>query len=353
MPIVEPNANTRVLVTGANGYIAMWVVDNLLEQGYTVRGVVRSLEKGKRLQELFSSYGDRLELFVVEDMTKESAFDEAVTDVDAIEHMASPVTLSAVDPDEYIKPALQGTLGILESALKFGNKLKRIVITSSAAAIYSTVTVPTRTFDETEWADEAIKVVRDIGKDAPPLVKYRASKTLAEKAAWEFYNKHKTIIQWDLVVLNPPLVIGPTLQKVRSPKDINVSLGYFYGMMTQDKSDEELKATYNFVDVRDVAAAHVAVLKDGKAAGERIILSNGASTWQDTRNFIYSLRPDLYTSGILPRGNLELDNTVSYKYNPEKGKKILGLKYISEEKMIIDLLEDFQARGWLAKSPDI
>lgn len=69
MPTIEPKG-ARVLVTGANGFIAMWVIRTLLEQGYTVRGVIRSLEKGKRLREYFSSYGDKLELFVVEDMMR-------------------------------------------------------------------------------------------------------------------------------------------------------------------------------------------------------------------------------------------------------------------------------------------
>lgn len=70
MPTIEPSANTKVLVSGANGYIAMWVVRTLLEQGYTVRGAVRSVEKGKRLREYFHSYGDKVEWVVVEDIMK-------------------------------------------------------------------------------------------------------------------------------------------------------------------------------------------------------------------------------------------------------------------------------------------
>jgi nucleoside-diphosphate-sugar epimerase len=70
MPTVEPSANTKIFVTGVNGYIALWVVRMLLEQGYTVRGSVRSVEKGRRPREYFHSYGDRVEWLVVEDFTK-------------------------------------------------------------------------------------------------------------------------------------------------------------------------------------------------------------------------------------------------------------------------------------------
>ena len=115
MHTVEPSASTKILVSGANGYIAMWVVRTLLEQGYTVRGAVRTEEKGKRLQEYFHLYGDKIEWVVVKDMMKvrfncfgcirfsyvrqDGAFDEAVKDVDAIEHMASPLSSTTGDPD--------------------------------------------------------------------------------------------------------------------------------------------------------------------------------------------------------------------------------------------------------------
>ncbi|KAF8874581.1 D-lactaldehyde dehydrogenase [Gymnopilus junonius] len=351
MPTVAPGS--RVLVTGANGYIAMWVVRTLLEQGYTVRGLVRSLEKGKRLREYFSSYDDKLELAIVEDIMKDGAFDESVKGVDAIEHMASPVTFSAVEPDEYISPAIKGTLGILKSALKFGTNVKRIVITSSVAAIYGTPPKPEHVFDETSWGDESVKIVEEIGKDAPGVVKYRASKTLAEKAAWEFFNQHKSEVQWDLVTLHPPFVIGAPLHEIKSPKDLNVSLQIFYSNLTDaSKTEQQLKATYNYVDVRDISKAHVQVLQNDKAAGQRIIIANGASTWQEARNLTSTLRPDLYASGVLPRGKSDLNKTLEYIYSPEKGKKLLGLEYVSQENMIKDTLAVFEARGWLQKSSD-
>ncbi|KAF8874571.1 NAD-P-binding protein [Gymnopilus junonius] len=355
MPTVEPSGS-RVLVTGANGYIAMWVIRVLLEQGYMIRGVVRSLEKGKHIKEYFSSYGDKMELFVVEDMAKEGAFDDAVKDVDAIEHLATLVTLYGIDPDEYIRPALHGTLGVLQSALKFGQApVKRIIITSSVAAIYNPVTehTGTVTFDETSWGDENVEVVKEKGRDAGPIAKYSASKTLAEKAAWDFYKKHKNEIKWDMLALHPPFVFGPTLQKVKKPDDMNASMkNFFWDMITKEMPDDVLQDTFSFVDVRDVADAHVLALKIAKAAGERIVIANKSSTWQGLRDLIQKLQPQLYTSGILPRGKPDLDQMIKFKYNADKGTRILGMQYISEEKMVSDVLADFKARGWLEKRAD-
>ena len=155
MPSVKKGS--KVLVSGANGYIAMWIVRTLLERGFTVRGTVRTEDKGKYLIEYFKSlgYGDKFEVVVVDDfvkvidvfwpyfnltLIKEGAFDEAVKGVDAIEHTASPFQFNPKEPEgaqicclifvhvfnkleyevELILPAVKGTLGILKSALKNG-----------------------------------------------------------------------------------------------------------------------------------------------------------------------------------------------------------------------------------------
>ncbi|KAF9230160.1 hypothetical protein BU15DRAFT_11814, partial [Melanogaster broomeanus] len=86
MPAVQPEPPCKVLVSGATGYIAAWVVQALLERGYSVRGTARSVAKGEHLKKTFVSYGDKFEVVVVEDMAKDGAFDEAVKGVDAIEH---------------------------------------------------------------------------------------------------------------------------------------------------------------------------------------------------------------------------------------------------------------------------
>ena len=97
MVAISPPA--KVLVTGANGYLATWVVKKYLEAGYSVRGAVRSLTKSAFLNDQFAQYGDRFELVVVEDITKDGAFDEAVKGVDAIAHTASPFHYNPTHPD--------------------------------------------------------------------------------------------------------------------------------------------------------------------------------------------------------------------------------------------------------------
>jgi uncharacterized protein YbjT (DUF2867 family) len=98
MPTLAPNSGALILVTGANGYIAVHLVRELLEKGYRVRGTVRAESKATHLRKTFASYGDKLELVIVDDITKEGAFDEAVKGVDAVEHTASPFHTRFDDP---------------------------------------------------------------------------------------------------------------------------------------------------------------------------------------------------------------------------------------------------------------
>jgi nucleoside-diphosphate-sugar epimerase len=228
MVAISPPA--KVLVTGANGYLATWVVKKYLEAGYSVRGAVRSLTKSAFLKDKFAQYGDRFELVVVEDITKDGAFDKAVKGVDAIAHTASPFHYNSTNPDgmsncfwmpillvvddqtysDLIVPAVQGTTAILNSALKHGSTLKRVVLTSSAVAALEVTTVP-RVFTESSWNEAALEAVKTKGSAAGPFVIYCASKTLAEKAAWEFVAAHNSEISWDLAVINPSLILGVRL----------------------------------------------------------------------------------------------------------------------------------------------
>ncbi|KJA15511.1 hypothetical protein HYPSUDRAFT_172463 [Hypholoma sublateritium FD-334 SS-4] len=212
MPALIPSPDKVILVTGANGYIAMWIVKVLLEKGFSVRGAVRSQQKAELLSDYFADkmYGDRVKWVIVPNIQTADAFDEAVKGVDGIIHTASPLPEASTIPDDLIKPAVEGTVNILNSAMKYSTQITRIVITSSGAAIIGKLGEGTTTFNETHWGDESVKIVEEQGMNAPPMVKYRASKTLAEKAAWQFYSTHKTDLSFDLVTINPPIVVGVT-----------------------------------------------------------------------------------------------------------------------------------------------
>ncbi|KAF9554191.1 D-lactaldehyde dehydrogenase [Agrocybe pediades] len=348
MPTVSPNQSKRVLVTGANGFLALWVARTLLEQGYAVRGTARSEEKGKAFLDVCRNYGDQIEYRVVEDITKDGAFDEAVKDVDAIAHLASPVSFTREDPNDLIIPAVKGTMGVLRSALKFGTNVKRIIITSSCAAVMRDVKAPGSIFNEDDWADEAIQAVKEHGKEAPARAKYRASKALAERGAWEFCEQHKDEIQWDLVTILPPVVIGPPLQDVSTPADLNLSLHEVYqAVFTDTLPAEALKTQYSYVHVRDIAEAHIESLKREEAGGNRIIVSAGTETIQRTRNRMYKLYPEMYASGTLPRGNPDDVGDFIWTYNTDRSRRILGFSYRAIEEILRDTVEDVKPRGWL------
>ncbi|KAH9946473.1 NAD(P)-binding protein [Amylocystis lapponica] len=336
----------KVLVTGASGYVAIWVVKNLLEQGYSVRGTVRAESKIAHVKETFASFGDKLELVVVEDLTKEGALDEYVKDVDAIEHMAHPFHFRAVDPKEIIEPAVQGTTQVLESAFKHGASVKRVVITSSAGAVLTADDKP-RTFSEADWNDAVIAEVNEKGSEASGLAKYRASKTLAEKAAWAFYEQNKAALGFDLVVLNPPFVFGPLLNSTSAPENLNETMGHMFKNMTSpEKMLDKLTLwrTGNcWVDVRDAAAAHTVALVKEEAGGERIIISAGPFQWEDWAVAARSL-----ASGAAPEES-ESTEVDLINYDTSKASRILGLTYHNKIESIRDMLSDFKAKGWIVK----
>ncbi|KAJ6484059.1 NAD(P)-binding protein [Mycena sanguinolenta] len=331
----------KVLVSGANGFIAAWVVRALLEEGFVVRGAVRSADKCAPLREIFASYGDKFELVVVPDITQEGAFDEAVKGVDAIEHTASPFHLQVDDPDEFIRPAIHGTLGILQSAAKYGKSVKRVVITSSCAAVLQ-IQVEPKIFSELDWNEQAPREVVEMGRSAPAMTKYRASKTLAERAAWDFVDKHKTEIGWDLVVINPPFVFGPTTNDTPTPAHLGTSARQFYTMLTQPSPPATLRTGSCWVDVRDLGRAHVLALLRADAGGERIIVSAGPFVWQDWLDAAPD-SPKFQKGG--PGGGRDAVHQI--RYDNAKAARLLEMVYRTMEETARDTVADWEARRWL------
>ncbi|KAJ7657233.1 D-lactaldehyde dehydrogenase [Mycena polygramma] len=320
----------KVLVSGANGFIAAWAVRKLLEEGFSVRGTVRSETKGAHLRKMFASYGDKFELAVVPDITQEGAFDEAVQGVDAIAHTASPVALHDGEPEEVIGPAVQGTLSILTSALKYGTSVKRVVYTSSTAAVLQVEPEP-KTFSELDWNEQAPREAKELGRAASGITKYRASKVLAERAAWDFVEKHKGEIGWDLVALNPPYVHGPMIHEVSTPDALGLSMA----------PPEALQTGNCWVDVRDVPRALVLALLREPAGGERIIIDAGPFVWQEWLDAL----PDSpkYQKGVRGAGKNVVDRI---RYDASKSKRVLGMEYHSLEDTARDTIADWEARGW-------
>jgi len=319
----------KVLVSGANGFIAVWVVQDLLKAGYSVRGTVRSEAKAKHLSNLFGSYGDKFECVIVSDITKPGAFDEAVKGIDAIEHTASPFHFNAEDPNELIEPAVKGTVGILESALKNAPDLKRVVILSSCASVSN----PTDTgvLDERNWNEDNIKEIQEKGKDATAAAKYRASKSLAEKSAWEFVKTHAHEIKWDLVTLCPPFVFGPTIHEVASADELNTSVKDYYLAIFKHAKTPEQVASFegSWVDVRDVSQGHVKAIQVEEAGGHRFILTSGNFVWQDWFDTVNALK---VPGVVAPTGTPGAGNGHKHKqvYSTAAAQKILGMTFVDK-----------------------
>ncbi|MEQ8520604.1 MAG: aldehyde reductase [Vicingaceae bacterium] len=235
-----------VLVTGANGYVASWLVKRLLDEGINVHAAVRDSTNEKKISHLkdiaLKSKG-RITFFNG-DLLSPGSYKEAMEGCELVYHTASPFTLDVKDAQkELIEPAVQGTENVLNSVNEI-ESVKRVVVTSSCAAIYTdaieTVNAPGGQLTEDVWNTTA-------SLDYQP---YSYSKTLAEKKAWEMAENQD---RWDLVTINPPGIFGPPLNPHQTTSEsMNILTMLGGGEMKMGAP----KMGIGIVDVRDVAEAH-------------------------------------------------------------------------------------------------
>ncbi|VDC04351.1 unnamed protein product [Peniophora sp. CBMAI 1063] len=331
-------APAKALVTGANGFVGAWVVRTLLEQGYSVVGVVRAASKGDHLKRMFSSYGDKFTIALVEDITKPGAFDDVVKDVQLIEHVACPVHTNFKLPNELIDPAVLGTTGILQSALRHGSLVRRVVITSSTAAVIRPVSEHT-VFNEACYNDAAIAEVEAKGADSPQMSVYCAAKTLAEKAAMKLVGENKPA--WDLVIVAPPWVFGPPIHEVPSLNSLNASIQYLYNILVKGDMDASALASQGggWIDVRDLALAHVLAAQKAEAGGNRFILGAG-------HYFLQDIVDAAVDNGDSPTVKGEYGATAGkvplMEFDASKAKSSFGIEYRSLQSMTRDLMAYFK-----------
>lgn len=252
-----------ILVTGASGFVAIHTIIQLLEQGYAVRGTIRSLKKEADLRKTISRYvqaNDRLEILPA-DLEQAAGWEGAMSGVETVLHVASPFPLFEPEKeDDLIIPAVQGTLRVLRAAHKAG--VKRVVQVSSVAAISSGHNGENKTFTEADWSD----LTKDIGA-------YAKSKTLAERAAWDFINGAENTNKMELATINPPLIMGPVPNK-----DFRTSIELVRTIMLgQVPGVGRIKM--GVVDVRDVASAIILAMQTPEAAGKRWLVAADKSLW--------------------------------------------------------------------------
>ena len=322
-----------VLITGATGHIGFRTLVTLLEAGYRARVTSRSLASAERLKTLPSikPYADLVETVEIPDLLADGAFDEAVQGVDYILHLASPLPddkhTGQFDLDgAYIKPAIQGTVGMLESASK-SPSVKRVVITASIAVL-----APQNGKTTVGPDDVAEAPSRDL-MQTNPWIAYSGSKVLAHQAAVKYVADTKP--HYDVIHILPGYVQGrndtvKTAQQLYDgPSSNHTMVQYVTGVKN------EIPRPTNFVHVDDVATVHVAALSSTKVRnGERVIVSAPKfESYKEIDEIVKKLFPEEVKSRLLPLGGeqaargMDLDaSSTTEKFRIE----FLGLKPMVE-----------------------
>jgi nucleoside-diphosphate-sugar epimerase len=342
---------STVLVTGGSGFIGSHCIVQLLAAGHQVRTTVRDLtregEVRAMLQEGGAVPGDRLS-FIAADLESDEGWPATVAGCEYVLHVASPLPLNIPkNEDELIVPAREGALRVLRASREAG--VKRVVLTSSVAAVGYAQKSQKAPFNETNWTDP--------DGDVLPYVK---SKTLAERAAWNFIATEGGSLE--LAVVNPVAVLGPVLGP-----NYSVSI-----LLVQRLMDGTMpgcpRLCFGIVDVRDVAELHIRAMTHPAAKGERFLavagdfvsildvakilkrrmggLAKRVPTWQ-LPNWLVRLAAlrDTAVRQILPELGL-VKNATS-----EKAKRILGWTPHSAEESIIATAESLVRLGFFESAP--
>jgi dihydroflavonol-4-reductase len=249
----------EVLVTGGSGFIGAHCILRLLASGHRVRTTVRNLGRRHDILAMLKQGGavsvENLTVLAA-DLTADVGWAEAAKGCDYVLHVASPLPLDVPrDENELIVPAREGTLRVLRVARDAG--VRRVVLTSSFAAISYGYPPRERPFDETDWT-------RVEGGDVQP---YAKSKTLAERTAWDFIAREGGGLE--LAAVNPVAVLGPVLGP-----DFSASIALVQAMM-DGRAPAAPKIHFGLVDVRDVADLHLRAMENPAAKGERFLAVAG------------------------------------------------------------------------------
>jgi nucleoside-diphosphate-sugar epimerase len=249
----------RVLVTGGTGFIGAPTIIQLLAAGYRVRTTVRNLSRADEVRALAVAGGasgtEAIEV-VAADLLSDEGWPEAVADCSYVLHVASPFPISPPkDEDELILPAREGALRALRASRDAG--VKRVVLTSSFAAIGYGPKMHEGDYTEADWTDPG----------APGVTAYAKSKTLAERAAWDFVSREGNGLE--LAVVNPVAVFGPALNA-----NLSTSVERMRAMLNGGVRVIPPVSTA-IVDVRDVASLHLLAMTHPSAAGERFLAVAG------------------------------------------------------------------------------
>jgi dihydroflavonol-4-reductase len=330
-----------VLVTGGSGFLGGWCAVELLRRGHHVRTTVRDPAREPEVRTAIGtqvSTDDRLTVHAA-DLTDDAHWTKAVAGCDSVLHVASPFPpVQPKDPDELIVPAREGTLRVLRASLDAG--VGRIVVTSSVAAIAGAAGPGGGPLTEADWTDP----------DKPGLSPYVRSKTIAERAAWDFMGEAGATDR--LAVVNPSAILGPALSD-----DHSFSLQAIERLLKGMPGIPRIG--FSFVDVRDVADLHLRAMTAPDAGGERFIAA-GPFFWMSEVAAVLRDRlgeasakvpkrnlPDLLVraAGVFDPGIRSILNQLGmrYEYSSEKSESRLGWSPRPAEEMFVDCARSLAA----------
>jgi len=331
-----------ILITGGTGYVGSWIVKGLLDKGYTVRLTVRdkdSTAKFENLRQISLTTKGKLEIWEA-NLMEEGSFDDAAIGCDAILHVASPFTLRFKDAQrDLLDPAIKGTRNVLFAASKSGT-VKKVILTSSVAAIHG----DTKDMTEqglTEFNEEQFNQTSSLTHQP-----YSFSKVEAEKEAWKIAEAQD---EWKLVVINPSFVMGPSLSTLSNSESLNFMKDILSGKYAMGAP----AIMFGFVDVRDVAKAHILALENEKSQGRHLL----AECTIDVLEYAQLIEKAFPKKFKLPRKHAAkflllmvgwmfklssqfIKRNVGYplRLNASKSREALGLNYIPLEQTVKDMV---------------
>lgn len=337
---------TNLITPGGSGFIAAHVLDILLARGHSVVTTVRSEEKAQKIREAHpDTPASLLDFRIVPDIAKVGAFDDAVQidGLEAVIHTASPFHFNVTDTKkDLLDPAIIGTTGVLQAIKKHAPSVKRVVITSSFAALMNCEKGdwPGHSYSEADW-----NPITEEEAYLNPAYGYRASKTFAEKAAWDFVEKEKP--NFTLSTMNPPMVFGPIVHYLNSLSALNTSNERFRNLITgQYKEEIPPTGTVLWIDVRDLALAHVKAMELEEAQGKRFFVTAGHYSNKEVAEIIRKNFPELegelpgkdVTGGDYPEGGV-------YSFDNTRTQEVLGIKFTGLEQCVVDTVKSLKAVG--------
>ncbi|KAJ7440346.1 hypothetical protein B0H11DRAFT_2099933 [Mycena galericulata] len=339
-----------IFVTGASGFLGSHVALQLLEKGYHVRAAARGT-KADYLKSTYASYGDRFEIVKISDIAHDQ-FPEALAGVDAVIHLASPLPGRA-EPAALLAAAVEGTLNVIVQAEKAG--VKRMVVTSSIATVLN----PKNSFTDQDWNPVTKGFALTGGNN---MATYAASKKFAELALWEWADKHPHV---EVTTLNPPFFYGPFTAHFPVPEADFGALSTDLVLYNLLFADGTFPSQTRYIDVRDVAQAHIRALNSPPTAevGRKRIILSSPYGWpiQRTVDYIAAERPALKSRLITGTPELMPFDVIPVDF--ARVEHVLGMKksdFHTKEQTILDTVDalvkvedEWRSAGHAIKTPPV